>query len=201
MDIEFLRDYCLQKQHVTEETPFGPDALVMKVHNKMFCIFNISNFESINLKCDPDLVPDLRANYIAIEPGYHMNKRHWNTVILDGSVPKGELERMIDNSFNLVVEIDLNGSLTADNDFGSLVLFPNPIENQNVAIDMSAFVGESMTVGLYDISGKLLQQYLVPETHEATVLFDLPLLNSGVYHVIIGLDSTGEVVLRKLVKR
>ncbi len=104
-------------------------------------------------------------------------------------------------SFDLTVQIDLNGALTADNDFGTLVLFPNPITDQNVAIDMSAFVGESMTVGLYDISGKLLQQYLVPETHEPTVIFDLPILNAGIYHVIIGLDSTGEVVLRKLLKR
>ena len=104
MDIEFLREYCLQKQHVTEETPFGPDALVMKVHNKMFCIFNISNFESINLKCNPEIAPELRANYIAIEPGYHMNKKHWNTVKFHQDASDEFILKMLDDSYFLVVK-------------------------------------------------------------------------------------------------
>ncbi|MFX0558436.1 T9SS type A sorting domain-containing protein, partial [Maribacter sp. CXY002] len=104
-------------------------------------------------------------------------------------------------TYTLFVDIDLNGVLTADNDFSTIILFPNPIESQNVGINLNNFLGESMTVGIYDISGKLLQQYLIPENHDATVILDLPLLNTGIYHVVIGLDSTGDVVLRKLLKR
>ena len=104
MDIEFLREYCLKKQFVSEETPFGPDALVMKVHNKMFCIFSISNFVSINLKCNPEEAPELRANYIAIEPGFHMNKKHWNTVKFHQDASDEFILKMLDVSYLLVVK-------------------------------------------------------------------------------------------------
>ncbi|PCJ64384.1 MAG: MmcQ-like protein [Bacteroidetes bacterium] len=104
MDIELLREYCLKKAFATEETPFGPDTLVMKVHGKLFCIFSISNFVSINLKCDPEKAPELRANYMAIEPGFHMNKKHWNTVKFDQDVLDSFVLEMLDDSYMLVVK-------------------------------------------------------------------------------------------------
>ncbi len=86
MDIEFLRNYCLGKQLVTEGTPFGEDTLVFKVNNKMFCLFSIQKFESVNLKCDPEQAIEYRNEYTSIEPGYHMSKKHWNTVRFNGDV-------------------------------------------------------------------------------------------------------------------
>ena len=104
MDIEVLRDYCLSKPCVTEETPFGPDVLVMKVLGKIFCLFSIRNFSSINLKCDPEEAEELRANYMAIQPGYHMSKKHWNTVTFDQDVNDQLILKMVDESYRLVVE-------------------------------------------------------------------------------------------------
>jgi predicted DNA-binding protein (MmcQ/YjbR family) len=101
MDIEVLRDYCLSKPCVTEETPFGPD---MKVLGKIFCLFSIRNFSSINLKCDPEEAKELRANYMAIQPGYHMSKKHWNTVTFDQDVNDQLILKMVDESYRLVVE-------------------------------------------------------------------------------------------------
>ena len=104
MDIEVLRDYCLSKPCVTEETPFGPDVLVMKVLGKIFCLFSIRNFSSINLKCDPEEAEELRANYMAIQPCYHMSKKHWNTVTFDQDVNDQLILKMVDESYRLVVE-------------------------------------------------------------------------------------------------
>ncbi|MGB1039024.1 MAG: MmcQ/YjbR family DNA-binding protein [Bacteroidia bacterium] len=104
MDIEHLREYCIQKPNTTEETPFGPDTLVYKVHGKMFCLFSIDNFVSVNLKCDPDKAPEMRANYIGIEPGFHMNKKHWNTVRLFTDVQDGMILKMVDESYKLVIK-------------------------------------------------------------------------------------------------
>lgn len=104
MDLEHLRDYCLAKSFVTEHTPFGPDPLVFKVHNKMFALCSIDNFVSVNLKCDPELVPDLRANYLAVKPGYHMNKTHWNTVMVNQDVDDKHLLQMVDDSYLLIVQ-------------------------------------------------------------------------------------------------
>ncbi|MDA8886625.1 MmcQ/YjbR family DNA-binding protein [Bacteroidia bacterium] len=104
MDIEFFREYCLGMQHVTEDTPFGPNTLVMKVHGKMFALCGIDNFSSVNLKCDPEIAPELRANYIAVESGFHMNKKHWNTVQIGSYVSDKLLIKMIDDSYNLVVD-------------------------------------------------------------------------------------------------
>ncbi|MDG2455172.1 MAG: MmcQ/YjbR family DNA-binding protein [Bacteroidia bacterium] len=104
MDLEHLRDYCLKKRFVTEHTPFGPDTLVFKVHNKMFALCSIDNFTSVNLKCDPELAQELRANYIAVKPGYHMNKVHWNTVDVNQDVDDTHFLQHVDNSYMLVVK-------------------------------------------------------------------------------------------------
>ena len=103
MNIESIRDYCINKKAATESFPFDEKTLVFKVMNKMFALTNIEGELRINLKCNPKKALELREEFDFVLPGYHMNKQHWNTVYLDGSVPQGELERMIDNSFLLVV--------------------------------------------------------------------------------------------------
>lgn len=104
MDIEFLRDYCLTKPFVTEDTPFGPDTLVFKVHNKMFCLCSIDNFQSLNLKCDPEKAVELREQYAAVKPGFHMNKKHWNTVTVNEDVGVELLLSLVDHSYELVFD-------------------------------------------------------------------------------------------------
>lgn len=105
MSPEAVRDYLLGKPDAVEDFPFGPDVAVMKVAGKMFATYARGDEHmNINLKCDPDEALILRDIFSAVLPGYHMNKRHWNTVVLDGSVPQGEIERMIDNSYALVVQ-------------------------------------------------------------------------------------------------
>lgn len=104
MDIEFIRSYCLSRSAVTEDTPFDQDTLVFKVAGKMFALFSISEFNSINLKCDPELALEYRERYDAVAPGYHMNKKHWNTVYFDGDVNESLLLQMIDHSYDLVVK-------------------------------------------------------------------------------------------------
>jgi len=106
MTIEELRDYCLSKAEVTESMPFGPDTLVFKVRNK---IFLITGFDSdplrFNVKCNPDEALELREQYACVLPGYHMNKQHWNTIVVDGSVPRRLLNQWIDVSYRLVAPI------------------------------------------------------------------------------------------------
>jgi len=102
MDIESFRQYCLSLPAVTEELPFGPDTLVYKVAGKMFALTDINTFESINLKCDPDLAVELRERYPAVLPGYHMNKKHWNTVLMDGSISNQLIRDWIRQSYDLV---------------------------------------------------------------------------------------------------
>ena len=105
MNLETLRDYLLQKKSTTEEMPFGPEALVFKVAGKMFALVAWQETPlKISLKCDPMEALFLRDMYTAVTPGYHLNKRHWNTVTLDGSVPETELRRLIDDSYILVVQ-------------------------------------------------------------------------------------------------
>lgn len=105
MTFDSLRKYLLSKKAAVEDRPFGPDVLVYKVMGKMFALAPInSRPASVNLKCDPHLALHLRSMYKAVKPGYHMNKTHWNTVILDGSIPEEELREMIDDSYNLVVK-------------------------------------------------------------------------------------------------
>lgn len=102
MDIESFRQYCLSLPAVTEELPFGPDTLVYKVAGKMFALTDINTFESINLKCDPDLAVEVRERYPAVLPGYHMNKKHWNTVLMDGSINNQLIRDWIRQSYDLV---------------------------------------------------------------------------------------------------
>ena len=104
MDLADFREYCLSKPSTTEETPFGPDVLVFKVCGKMFALAALDEVPpTVNLKCDPDLALDLRDRYEQVRPGYHMNKRHWNTVEIAGGISAVELRGMIDHSYELVV--------------------------------------------------------------------------------------------------
>lgn len=103
MNVEQFRSYCLAKGGVTEEFPFDEETMVFKVMGKMFALADVTVFESINLKCDPEQAVLLREQYPAVLPGYHMNKKHWNTVLMDGSLPDKLVKQWIDNSYNLVV--------------------------------------------------------------------------------------------------
>jgi predicted DNA-binding protein (MmcQ/YjbR family) len=103
MNIEILREFCLAKPEVTESFPFDEETLVFKVCGKMFVLTDLAGDLSINLKCDPELAIELRERYTAVQPGYHMNKTHWNTVIIDGTVPDKLLKEWIDHSYWLVV--------------------------------------------------------------------------------------------------
>lgn len=105
MDYQTARTYMLSRPEAWEDFPFYPHIAVMKVRNKMFATLSVENdIARMNLKCDPAEAQMLRDIFSAVLPGYHMNKRHWNTVVLDGSIPAGELERMIDRSYGLVVK-------------------------------------------------------------------------------------------------
>jgi predicted DNA-binding protein (MmcQ/YjbR family) len=103
MDIVTLREYCLSKKNVTEGLPFGEDTLVFKVKGKIFALANLDGDLSVNLKCDPSYALELREKYRSVIPGYHMNKKHWNTILLDGSVPDKEVFSWIDHSYDLVI--------------------------------------------------------------------------------------------------
>lgn len=102
MDIERFREHCLAKPGVTEDLPFGPDTLVFRVRGKLFALCDVNTFDGINLKCDPERAVELRERYPGIVPGYHMNKRHWNTVATDGSVPERLILELTDHSYTLV---------------------------------------------------------------------------------------------------
>lgn len=104
MNIEQFREFCLQKPLVTEEFPFGPETLVFKVAGKMFALTGLNSPEfSVNLKANPDYSIELREKYAEVQPGYHMNKLHWNTVSFEGSLPEELLKELIDHSYSLVV--------------------------------------------------------------------------------------------------
>jgi predicted DNA-binding protein (MmcQ/YjbR family) len=104
MNIEQIREYCLKKKGVTEEFPFDEETLVFKVMGKIFLLASLESFPlQINIKCDPEKAFELREEYEAVQPGYHMNKKHWNTIIIDGSVPVKQVFEWIDDSYNLVV--------------------------------------------------------------------------------------------------
>ena len=103
MHIEAFQEFCLSLPEVTEEFPFGPDTLVYKVRGKMFALTDLGLFESINLKCDPEEAIELRERYPAVMPGYHMNKKHWNTIALDNSIKDTLLYSWIRNSYDLVL--------------------------------------------------------------------------------------------------
>ncbi|PYI60837.1 MAG: MmcQ-like protein [Verrucomicrobia bacterium] len=105
MDLAQFREYCLSKPRATEGTPFGPDVLVFKVRGKMFALAALEEVPTtVNLKCDPDLALELRDRYEQIQPGYHMNKKHWNTVEIESGIPDAEVREMIDHSYELVTQ-------------------------------------------------------------------------------------------------
>src|SRR6266480_5505164 len=105
MDAVEFREYCLTKPNATEGTPFGETVLVFKVAGKMFALMSLDEVPATaNLKCDPDLALELRDRYEQVRPGYHMNKKHWNTVELGGEIPDLDLRKMVDHSYELVVK-------------------------------------------------------------------------------------------------
>jgi predicted DNA-binding protein (MmcQ/YjbR family) len=103
MDIISFREYCLAKPGTTEHFPFDDVTLVFKVGGKMYALCDVDQFTSVNLKCDPEKATELREQYTGIIPGYHMNKKHWNTVDAQGSVPEKLFRKLIDESYLLVV--------------------------------------------------------------------------------------------------
>src|SRR5213076_2161374 len=105
MDAVEFREYGLRKPKATEGAPFGETVLVFKVAGKMFAQMSLDEVPATaNLKCDPDLALELRDRYEQVRPGYHMNKKHWNTVEIEGGIPEAELRKMIDHSYDLVVQ-------------------------------------------------------------------------------------------------
>jgi len=102
LNLEELRDYCLQKPGTTEGLPFGEDTLVFKVGEKLFLLTSISQGNQFNVKCDPELAVELREGYDEVKPGYHMNKKLWNTVMMDGLLTRQQLCDMIDHSYEQV---------------------------------------------------------------------------------------------------
>lgn len=114
MNIETLREYCLSKAGVEEGFPFGEDTLVFKVAGKIFLLTGLAaNPLQFNAKCNPDKAIELREQYDAIQPGYHMNKKHWNTITADGSLSNTLLKEIINDSYNLVVQ-SLSKSVRSD---------------------------------------------------------------------------------------
>lgn len=113
MNIEELRDYCLDKRAVTETFPFGEDTLVFKVGGKIFLLTGLEDGQHFNAKCDPELAGELRERFTEVKPGYHMNKAHWNTVYMSGTLTRKQLCEMIDHSYDLVFK-SLPKKLQAD---------------------------------------------------------------------------------------
>ncbi|WP_299617472.1 MmcQ/YjbR family DNA-binding protein [uncultured Tenacibaculum sp.] len=108
MHIEQLREYCICRKGITEEFPFDDVTLVFKVMGKMFALVGLNHWEKgeekINLKCDPDKSEELRGEYEGINPGFHMNKKHWNTITINQGVPDDLVFELIDHSYDLVVK-------------------------------------------------------------------------------------------------
>ena len=106
MDIELLREYCISKQNVTESFPFNDTALVFKVAGKMFALLDLSeDGRGLTLKCDPELADELREQYQEVTPAWHFNKKHWNTIKIDGTVPDKDIISWIDHSYSLIAGI------------------------------------------------------------------------------------------------
>ncbi|MCE9501592.1 MAG: MmcQ/YjbR family DNA-binding protein [Leptospira sp.] len=105
MNVEQLRKYCLAKKATTEDFPFDDEVLVFRVLKKIFVLTSFEKPLSMNLKCDPELAIELRKQYKGIvSPGYHMNKKHWNTILMEEKIPEKELKKMIDHSYSQVVK-------------------------------------------------------------------------------------------------
>ncbi len=105
MNIESFRAYCLSKKGVEETFPFDEVTLVFKVMGKMFAVTGLDSEQfTVSLKCDPEWAEELREQYPEVQPGYHSNKRHWNTVDFEGSLEDSFLLKLIDHSYDLVVQ-------------------------------------------------------------------------------------------------
>jgi len=104
VNIEEIRDYCLAKPGVTEDMPFGEDTLVFRVGEKLFLLTSLSQADRFNVKCDPERAIELREQHTEVQPGYHMNKRHWNTVHTNGNLTRKQICDMIDHSYELVMK-------------------------------------------------------------------------------------------------
>lgn len=102
MQLSYFRDYCISKPGVTEDTPFDEETLCFRVGGKIFAITSISEFVSVNLKCDPERAVELRELHPEILPGFHMNKKHWNTILTNGNLPDSLLLELVDHSYELV---------------------------------------------------------------------------------------------------
>jgi len=102
VNIEYLRDYCIAKPGATESFPFGEDTLVFKIGGKLFLLTGLQEANRFNAKCDPEEAVTLREQHPEVQPGYHMNKQHWNTVYMDGQLSDKQLCQMIDHSYQLV---------------------------------------------------------------------------------------------------
>jgi predicted DNA-binding protein (MmcQ/YjbR family) len=104
MDMETIRKYCIEKKSVTESFPFGESTLVFKVSGKIFLLMGLDNVPlQFNVKCDPEKAEELREAYASVIPAFHMNKKHWNTIILNGQVSAKQIREWIDDSYALVV--------------------------------------------------------------------------------------------------
>lgn len=104
MDIESICEYCLKKKGVEEDYPFDEETLVFKVRGKMFALIPLEKIPlQINLKCDPEKAIELREHYEDVLPGWHMSKKHWNTIILEGNIRWNDLKEWIDHSYDEVV--------------------------------------------------------------------------------------------------
>ncbi len=103
MHIEQLREHCIKKKAVEETFPFDEDTLVFKVMGKMFCLISLREPDHCNLKCDPDKAVELRQQYEAVTPGFHMSKTHWNTVSFNLDLNDKEILKLVDHSYDLVV--------------------------------------------------------------------------------------------------
>jgi len=104
MNVEAVRDYCLHKENVEESCPFGPETLVFKVDGKIFVLLPIDDAISLNAKCDPERAIELRESYAAIIPGFHMNKKHWNTILFNDDASDKLIFELIDHSYSLVAK-------------------------------------------------------------------------------------------------
>ncbi len=105
MDLEMIRKYCLEKKNSRESFPFGETTLVFKVAGKMFLLISLDDLPlQFNVKCDPELAVELRETFSSVIPAFHMNKTHWNTVILNGQLSAKQIREMIDASYKLVVK-------------------------------------------------------------------------------------------------
>lgn len=103
MNIEDYRDFCLSLPGTTEETPFGPDTLVFKVGGKIFALTDLQTFASFNVKCDPERAAELRERYDYVRPGFHMNKKHWNTILVGTGATDAQMREWLTESYQLIV--------------------------------------------------------------------------------------------------